>query len=635
MNISYYSRLVLLLKRLLFVLLLYVVMRNLMYVFNIDLFNITRVSQLFMINIYGLRFDASTILITNILFSALYLIPLSSLYSKALNSTIDILYFVINTIAIIANLSDIIYFRFTLKRTTAEFINMFTDDGGMLALIPTVIVDFWYISLIGILLIYALFRFTKYTSNSPEPNSIKFHFSWKYLISILLVASFTTLGIRGGFQLRPLSIIHAIKYVDHENVPLVLNTTFTLVRTINKKPLREKSYFSDNELSTIINTRHNKSNKADFRNLNVVVIIMESMSKEHSAFFNPNLKGKGFTPFLDSLMQHSFVCMQAYANGRKSIEGIPATLASFPTLFDGALISSQYSSNSINSLASLLVKKSYSSSFFHGGNDGTMGFDNFARSIGFQDYYGRNEYNNDDDYDGKWGIFDHKFFKYFLKSLNQKKQPFFASIFSLSAHHPYTLPLGFENRFPKGRLPIQECIAYSDYALQKFFEKAENMKWFDNTLFVITADHTSEIADKDYSNSAGKYAIPIVYYMPSDSLVGEYYQTTQQIDIMPSILDYIGFDEDFYSLGNSVFSNSIYHESISYNNGIYQYISGSAISSFAIALDSIIDNDSIDNYDVLKSHFTKKVDGNSVQRIKAIIQKYNYDIIHDRMNINE
>ena len=635
MNSSYYSRLFLLIKRLLFVLLLYVIMRNLMYVLNMGLFHISNVSQLFMINIYGLRFDISTILLTNIIFSALYLIPLSKYYSKVLNYTIDALYIVINTVAIIANLSDIIYFRFTLKRTTAEFINMFTDDGSMLALIPTVIVDFWYISLIGVVLIYALVRFAKFTSNSPVSDSINFKFSLKYIISILLVASLTTLGIRGGFQLRPLSIIHAIKYVKHDNIPLVLNTTFTLTRTINKKPLHEKAYFSNEELSTIIQTKHKYSKNGEKRSLNVVVIIMESMSKEHSAFLNSNLKGKGFTPFLDSLMQHSFVCMQAYANGRKSIEGIPAVLAGFPTLFNGSLISSQYSSNNINSLASLLAKKNYSSSFYHGGNNGTMGFDNFTKSIGFQNYYGRNEYNNDDDFDGKWGIFDHKFFQYFLKSLNKKKQPFFASIFSLSAHHPYTLPKGFGNRFPKGKLPIQECIAYSDYALQKFFDRAKNSDWFKNTLFVITADHTSEIADKDFLNSAGKYAIPIVYYMPSDSLVGEYNKTTQQIDIMPSIINYLNLDIDFYSLGNSVFSNSKFHESISYNNGVYQYINGNSISSFAGALDSIIDTDKIDNYKILQLQFNEKTDVNFEQRIKAIIQEYNYDIIHDRMNVDD
>lgn len=587
-----------------------------------------------MINIYGLRFDISIILLTNILFSALYFIPLSKLYSKTLNYVIDILYVVVNSIGIIANLSDIIYFRFTLKRTTAEFINMFTDDGGMLALIPTVLIDFWYISLIGIIMIYALYRFAKYTSDSPKKENINFNFSWKYIIPILLVASITTLGIRGGFQLRPLSIIHAIKYVKHDNIPLVLNTTFTLIRTANKTHIHEKDYFTTKELSNIISTTHNYTNENGYRKLNVVVIIMESMSKEHSAFFNPNLKGKGFTPFLDSLMNHSFVCMQAYANGRKSIEGIPATLASFPTLFNGALISSQYSSNSINSLASLLAKKNYSSSFYHGGNDGTMGFDNYTKSIGFQNYYGRKEYNNDDDYDGKWGIFDHKFFQYFLKSINEKESPFFASIFSLSAHHPYTLPEGFENRFPKGKLPIQECIAYSDYALQHFFNNAKLEPWFNNTLFVITADHTSEIADKDFSNSAGKYAIPIVYYMPSDSLLGKKYSTTQQIDIMPSILDYLNFDEDFYSLGNSVFSNSKYNESVTFNNGVYQYISSDSIISFTTALDSIIDKDNLCNYKILKSDFIQKENVNIEKRIKAIIQKYNYDIIHDRMNVD-
>jgi len=257
-----------------------------------------------------------------------------------------------------------------------------------------------------------------------------------------------------------------------------------------------------------------------------------------------------------------------------------------------------------------------------------MGFDNFTKSVGFQNYFGRKEYNNDSDYDGKWGIFDHKFFKYFLESLNQKKQPFFASIFSLSAHHPYTLPIGFENRFPKGKLPIQECIAYSDYALQQFFKNARNEAWFNNTLFVITADHTSEITDDNYNNEGGKYAIPIIFYKPSDSLKGSFDFTCQQIDILPSVLDYIHYPKAYYTLGNSIFSETNYRESISYKNGIYQYISGNEVYQFSPQNDSII------LHKQLSPILNAKADtiSNKKLRIMSLIQEFNYDLVNDRMN---
>jgi phosphoglycerol transferase MdoB-like AlkP superfamily enzyme len=357
---------------------------------------------------------------------------------------------------------------------------------------------------------------------------------------------------------------------------------------------------------------------------------MESMSKEHSAHFNPAIEGKGFTPFIDSLIPHSLICNYAFANGRKSIEGLPAILASFPTLFNDAFISSNYSANNINSLANTLGKKGYSSAFFHGGNNGTMGFDNFVKSIGFQVYYGRNEYGNEADFDGKWGIFDHQFFPFFLQKLNAMQQPFLASIFSLSAHHPYTIPDEFKGKFPEGIIPIQQCITYSDYALSRFFAEAKTQDWYNNTLFVITADHTSEVAYGDFNNAAGRYAIPIIYFMPGDLLKGEINFTTQQLDIMPSILDYLHFDENFYSLGNSVFAENNYNEAIMYVNQQYQYISNETILHFNTENEPKYIQDSIPNFPFLRSN--KKDTLDSQVRLKALVQQYTNDLLDDQMN---
>ncbi|MCK5847511.1 MAG: sulfatase-like hydrolase/transferase [Bacteroidales bacterium] len=616
-----------LIKRLAFVLLLFVIMRNLMYIFNVGMFHHLSLWELVELNFYGLRFDISAIMATNSLLLILYLIPFdftnTKWYSKLLNS----LFLTTNIINIVANLSDVIYYRFTLKRTTFEFIHMFQEDSGMFNIISSFIFDFWYISILGVALIIALVVFSIKTSLVIEDNPKKCSFSIKYFAISIFLLALSVLGTRGGFQLRPISIIDANKYTNSENQALVLNTSFTIIKTFGKQRVEIKHYFPHEKLEKLISVDHIPNDTLNFRQLNVVVIIMESLSKEHSAYFNKDIQGKGFTPFLDSLCDQSMVCTQAYANGRKSIEGIPAILASFPTLFNDAFISSNYSANRINSLASLLKNQAYSSSFFHGGNNGTMGFSNFMASIGFDNYYGRNEYNNEMDFDGKWGIFDHKFFSFFEEELSKKPEPFFASIFSLSAHHPYTIPKEFEGKFPKGKGEIQQSIAYSDYALQQFFEKAKNTSWFSNTLFVITADHTSEVTDENYNNEGGKYAIPILYYMPSDSLIGNFDKTTQQIDILPSILDYLNYPESFYSLGNSIFTESKYRESISYNNGIYQYISGNDILQFNPSNDSII------LHTTLNKVLNAKGDTitNKQQRIKSFIQEFNFDLVNDKM----
>ena len=623
-----FHKILTLLKRLSFVLLLFVIMRNLMYVFNIGLFRNIDLSELLLLNFYGLRFDIMAVLATNAILIILYLLPFNFTYTKSYNKLINFVFIGINTLNISSNLSDIIYYRFTLKRTTFEFIKMFEEDSGMFNIVSGFIFDFWYITIIGLAMIYILFLFTKRTNLNTEKPSKFYTFDYKRVILSFAVLALSVLGVRGGFQLRPISIIDANKYTSSQNLALVLNTSFTIIKTYDKQQVSIKHYIPYEKLADIINVEHAPTDTTSLRPMNVVIIIMESMSKEHSAYFNKDLSGSGFTPFVDSLIEHSLVCTQAFANGRKSIEGIPAILASFPTLFNDAFISSNYSANRINSLASLLGEVGYNSSFFHGGNNGTMGFSNFMASIGFDNYYGRNEYNNDEDFDGKWGIFDHKFFTFFEQELTKKPEPFFASIFSLSAHHPYTIPDEFAGKFPQGKGDIQQSMAYSDYALQQFFKLASKQKWFDNTLFVITADHTSEIADDNYNNEGGKYAIPILFYMPSDSLNGSFNYTCQQIDVLPSVLDYIHFPKTYYSLGNSIFSNSKHRESISYNNGIYQYIAGDELLQFNTQNDSIILHKRLNP--ILKA----KADtiSNKKLRIMSLIQEFNFDLVNDRMN---
>src|SRR6188768_118772 len=114
-----------------------------------------------------------------------------------------------------------------------------------------------------------------------------------------------------------------------------------------------------------------------------------------------------------------------------------------PTLMSASYVSSPYGSNKLNSIAGMLKSKGYQSAFFHGGNNGTMNFDNFTLLTGFDKYYGRKEYPKDTDYDGHWGIFDEPFYYFFIDKCSSMKQPFVNAFFSLSSHHPYNLPESF------------------------------------------------------------------------------------------------------------------------------------------------------------------------------------------------
>ena len=211
---------------------------------------------------------------------------------------------------------------------------------------------------------------------------------------------------------------------------------------------------------------------------------------------------KGYTPFLDSLISVSKTFTVSIADGHKSIEAMPSVLASIPSL-ETPYIISPYANNTIQGLAELLGNKGYYTAFFHGAPNGSMGFDSFSKMAGFQDYYGKDQYPNPEDFDGVWGIWDEPFFKFFEHKLDNFKRPFFVSIFSVSSHHPFKVPEKYEGKFKKGPVPILQTIGYTDMALREFFNAASKEPWFDSTLFVLTADHTNELVHEVYQNDFG------------------------------------------------------------------------------------------------------------------------------------
>ncbi|MDP8228589.1 MAG: LTA synthase family protein, partial [Candidatus Electryoneaceae bacterium] len=337
----------------------------------------------------------------------------------------------------------------------------------------------------------------------------------------------------------------------------------------------------------------------------------------------------GYTPFLDSLMQQS-LSFKGFANGEKSMDAIPSILSGIPSMMNRSYLVSSYVGNNVESLASKLKENGYATAFYHGGTNGTMGFESYSKVAGFDNYYGRTEYKNEDDFDGDWGIFDGPFLQYMASTLNETPQPFFATVFTLSSHHPYVLPDGFENRFPKGTLDIHETVAYADDALREFFKTASMMPWFNNTLFVITSDHTFPPYFDEYKTAWGRYSVPIVFYSPEDTLKSNKEITVQHIDILPSILDYVNYNGKYFSYGSSVFDDTEIHFAVSYLPTTYQLIKGDYLYKFDGVKDLALYNFRKDP--MLMENLLEKEDSilNEMSNItKAVIQQYNNRMIHN------
>lgn len=501
----------------------------------------------------ALRYDLSALFAINGLYLFLLFFPWPHEKSVKTYRWLNLLFILSNSIAFLFEITDWAYFPFNQKRSTADILKMISRKGDFLNQFPALLINYWYIPLCGILFLLGFIIVNNRILKSSTERKSEQTFTQK-TIQLLVITAIGIIGFRGGIQYVPIGIRNAIQVADSRFVPIVLNTPFSIITTINNDRLTEEKHFDETTLKQYINTTKHYTQKS-FAAKNVVFLILESYSKEFTGLGGM----KSYTPFLDSLMQHSFVCNNAFANGYRSAEGIPAILAGIPSIQQEPFTTSPYGANHITSITNLLAAKGYSSAFYHGGSNGTMSFDLFARNAGFQKYVGREEYDNDDDYDGVWGIWDEPFLQFCNKDISALKEPFVASIFTISSHPPYNVPKVYQSSLPKGSLAIHQPVAYTDLALRNFFHAASVQKWFQNTLFVIVADHCSPLSEDDYYHyHQGRFAIPIVYYAPGDSMLkGATNELTQQIDILPSVMDYLGYSKPFFSFGNSIFSECL------------------------------------------------------------------------------
>ncbi len=605
----------------------YFLLRLLFFISNYNSFNFNNVADCTAAFFYGLRFDLSAIAFTNGLFFLLYILPLRIFYTKLWQSLLKTIFFITNIPALLINCVDAGYFTFTQKRTTSDFFGVITLGDDFKNMLPGIISDYWFLALVFGTMVWAfVYGYNRITYQLAASNTKKIN-AWQWSF-VPLMAGLIVLTARGGTQYKPLSVLSAAKYTSTQNVSVVLNSTFTLIRTLGKEELTEIKLPGIKNSSAYFNPIHNYSAGIGAMNKkNIVVIVMESFSKEYVGAFN---NGKGYTPFLDSLILKSYVCLNAYANGKKSIEGIPAVVSGIAALMNGSYIGSTYNGNKINSLPLLLKKYGYSSAFYHGGNNGTMGFDNFSRMAGFDRYVGRNEYNGDD-YDGTWGIFDEPFFKFFCNEMNKMPKPFVTTFFSLSSHHPYKIPAQMQGAFESNLTPVTKGIRYADYSLQKFFECASTQNWYSNTLFVITADHTGPVLKSEYKNRTGIYSIPILFFDPDSNINKQHTGIAQQTDIVPSVLDYINYPEPFKFFGNSVFDSTAKGYNINYLAGTYQLIANNYVVNFdgekLTGFYKLTDTDFKNNLAQLPSATKDSL----YLKIKLMVADYNASMIYNRL----
>ena len=608
----------------------------------------------------GLVFDTSAILVTNIPYVVLMLLPWHGKETKAYHAVCRWVYLIINGLALAVNLCDAVYFRYTMRRTTTTVFSEFSNENNLSSVFFTETLRHIYLVVLFLLVMWALYRlYVDYSHSSVKK-------WWRYdlamLLSLAALAPFVVAGIRGGFTtaVRPVTISNANQYVDRPvEAALVLNTPFSLYRTIGKAVFTVPDYYQDeHEMERIYTPIHHPSvsrNSSDssFTRKNVVVLIVESFGREYIGALNKTLENgryKGYTPCVDSLIAKSITFTHSYCNGRKSIDGMPSILSSIP-MFVEPFFLTPASMNQVSGIAALLSGEGYQTAFFHGAQRGSMGFQAFSRATGFQEYYGREDYNDDKrfggdkDFDGMWAIWDEPFLQYYATKMSEMKEPFMTAVFTASSHHPYVVPDQYKDVYPEEGIIIHKCIRYTDMAIGKFFERASREPWFKNTIFVLTSDHTNLSDHAFYQTDLGGFCSPIIIYDPSAEGGEMLDKIAQQIDILPTVMGMLHYPKPYFAFGIDLLNTPKEDTwAVNYLNGIYQYVKNGHVLQFdgqkTVGLYAL--TDSLMKRNLLgktkaaadSSLFTLHSSLPKMEReLKAIIQQYMERMTQDRLTV--
>ena len=597
----------------------------------------------------GVYFDASAIAYTNALYILLVLLPCHLKECTGWQRFCKWLFILINGLGLATNLGDAVYFQYTARRTTIAFFSEFGADDKLGSIVGLEFVRHWYLVLLFVALIALLWYCYLAPQFRTQPRK---RYYTTQTLSLLVAAFLCWAGMRGGFwDNRPIKISTANQFIDRPNdASLILNTPFSLFRTIGKNSYINPGYYqSSEELERIFTPIHSPltpnpssltSNPSPLTpKKNIVVIFLESFGREYVGSLNREvLPGyQGYTPFLDSLMNKAVSFQYTYANGRASVDAMPSALSGLP-MFVESFVAASHATNHLGGMAACLDSLGYETAFFHGAPASSLGFQGFTRSTGFQECLSQEDFEADKrtngpaDSDNWWGIWDEPFLQYFRMKMSDMKQPFMTALFTLSSHHPFHVPEQYKTKFPEEEMPIHKCIRYTDHALKRFFEEASKEPWFKNTVFVMTGDHTNMSNHPEYKSSINQFSTSIIIYDASGDLTpGIRKGIAQQTDILPTILNLVGYDKPYMAFGCDLLNTPAEDTwAINYLDGIYQYCKGDYVLQFD-------GQQTIGVYALKDYRMNRNLKGQVAEQpqmereVKAIIQQYMERMIENRL----
>ena len=324
---------------------------------------------------------------------------------------------------------------------------------------------------------------------------------------------------------------------------------YALYQTIEtKQAINNTHKYISNEDISANNITHYVKAAGEKKDYNIIVVTIESLS---SVFLEATYDDKPLTPVINNLINKSIYFNNFYATGTRTVRGLESITLSIPPI-PGQSILRRPDNENLFSIASVLKKENYDIKFIYGGYGYFDNMNYFFSNNGFKTI-DRNVIPEEEvGFENIWGISDEDLYKQVIKQADisyNNNQKFFSLVMTTSNHRPYTYPSGKIEIPQKNR---EGGVKYTDYSLGEFLKSAAKKPWFDNTIFVITADHCAGSAGK-VALPPHKYHIPLLIYAPKILSPIVIDKLSSQIDIAPTILGLLNISYKSKFFGNDIF----------------------------------------------------------------------------------
>jgi phosphoglycerol transferase MdoB-like AlkP superfamily enzyme len=485
--------------------------------------------------VHGLRFDLSAIAYLNLPLVLLAACPPRWVEARWHRRCAAAYFVAVNSAAVLVMVFDIGFYPFAGTRLTADasvFLPDLRAQAGQLA------ASYAGLAVLGLAAVGGLWAI------APRPAVVQAPRGWRWLPAAALALVATVVAARGGTQRRPINAIAAFPHGNHDLGILTLNSAFTLLQSKSGNRLQPERFFADRAtVDSLLGTGYGAvpPGPGGRPRPNIVLLVLESFGAEY--WGAPRRAHPELTPFLDSLRGQGAFFATGFANGRFSMDALPALLMGVPRLGSHNIALGEYQANRWIGVGHRLSAAGYHTAFFHGAKKGTMYFDALAALAGIEDFYPLERFPADAQaqFDGHWGIFDEEALQFAVQRVGEFREPWFSVMFTISTHNPYVVPARYRDSLPRGSLPIHQNVAYTDLALRRFFEVARRQPWYGHTLFIVTGDHTAPMRTPRYDTPVGRFLVPMLLFEPGGRLPPlDTARVVQHVDVFRTVLDWAG-----------------------------------------------------------------------------------------------